>query len=135
MAAVAARHGAGYLRREDSSGAKAGNINHALRRTDAPFVLVLDCDHVPEPHFLEATLGWFENERMAFVQTPQYYANWDRGEIPGAAWAQQAPALRAGGAGQGLRTGGHGALRQPAAALVARLPVGAAHRAALVTAA
>jgi cellulose synthase (UDP-forming) len=90
MAAMAARHGAGYLRREESSGAKAGNINHALRRTDAPFVLVLDCDHIPEPHFLRATLGWFGDERMAFVQTPQYYANWDRGEVPGAAWAQQA---------------------------------------------
>jgi len=91
MAAMAARHGAGYMRREDSSGAKAGNINHALGRTGAPFVMVLDCDHVPEPHFLEATLGWFEeDERMAFVQAPQYYANWDRGEIPAAAWAQQA---------------------------------------------
>jgi cellulose synthase (UDP-forming) len=90
MAAMAARHGAGYLRREESSGAKAGNINHALRHTDAPFVMVLDCDHIPEPHFLEATLRWFEDERMGFVQTPQYYSNWDRGEIPGAAWGQQA---------------------------------------------
>ncbi len=90
MAAMAARHGAGYLRREESTGAKAGNINHALLRTGAPFVMVLDCDHVPEPHFLEATLGSFSDERMGFVQTPQYYANWDRGEIPGAAWGQQA---------------------------------------------
>ena len=187
MALMARRHGAGYLRREDSSGAKAGNINHALGRTDAPFVMVLDCDHVPEPHFLEATLGWFEDdERMAFVQAPQYYANWDRGEVPAAAWAQQAlffgpiargkdghdamfccgtnvvfrraragagrrlpggvgdrglralgpPArarlalpLRAGGAGPRARPGGHGLLREPAAALVARLPVGAADRA------
>ena len=24
------------------------------------------------------------------MQTPQYYANWDRGEVPGAAWGQQA---------------------------------------------
>ena len=30
-------------------GAKAGNINHALGRADAPYVLVLDCDHVPDP--------------------------------------------------------------------------------------
>jgi cellulose synthase (UDP-forming) len=90
MAAMAARHGAGYLRREGSEGAKAGNINHALEHTDAPFVMVLDCDHVPEPHFLEATLGWFGDERMAFVQAPQYYANWDRGEVPAAAWSQQA---------------------------------------------
>jgi cellulose synthase (UDP-forming) len=90
MAALAARHGAGYLRRAGSEGAKAGNINHALGHTDARFVMVLDCDHVPESRFLDATLGWFADERMAFVQTPQYYANWDRGEVPAAAWAQQA---------------------------------------------
>jgi cellulose synthase (UDP-forming) len=90
MAAMAGRHGADYIRRAGSDGAKAGNINHALTQTGAPFVLVLDCDHVPERHFLEATLGWFGDERMAFVQTPQYYANWDRGEVPGAAWGQQA---------------------------------------------
>src|SRR5262249_2956846 len=90
MAAMAARHDAGYLRRGESTGAKAGNINHALARTEAPFVLVLDCDHIPAPRFLEATLGWFADERGAFVQTPQYYANWDHGEIAAAAWAQQA---------------------------------------------
>jgi cellulose synthase (UDP-forming) len=90
VAAMAGRHGADYIRRAGSEGAKAGNINHALAQTGAEFVMVLDCDHVPEPHFLEATLGPFGDERMAFVQTPQYYANWDRGEVPGAAWGQQA---------------------------------------------
>jgi cellulose synthase (UDP-forming) len=90
MAAMAERVGAGYIRRAGSEGAKAGNINHALALTDGEFVAVLDCDHVPEPHFIEAMLGNFADERMAFVQAPQYYANWDRGEIPGAAWGQQA---------------------------------------------
>jgi cellulose synthase (UDP-forming) len=91
IAAMAARHGARYLRRAGSEGAKAGNVNHALARTDAPFAAVLDCDHVPEPHFLEATLGALaDDERVAFAQAPQYYANWDRGEIPAAAWSQQA---------------------------------------------
>jgi len=90
MEAMAARHGAGYLRRARREGAKAGNINHALARTGAPFVLVLDCDHVPEPGFLERTLGCVADERVAFAQAPQYYANWDRGEVPAAAWGQQA---------------------------------------------
>jgi cellulose synthase (UDP-forming) len=90
MAAMAAHHGAGYLRRAEHEGAKAGNINHALAHADAPFVMVLDCDHVPEPHFLEATLGCFSDARVAFAQAPQYYANWDRGEVPAAAWGQQA---------------------------------------------
>jgi cellulose synthase/poly-beta-1,6-N-acetylglucosamine synthase-like glycosyltransferase len=90
IAAMAARCGAGYIRRAENEGAKAGNINHALARTEAPFVVVLDCDHVPEPEFLEATLGCFSDRKVAFAQAPQYYANWDRGEIPAAAWGQQA---------------------------------------------
>jgi cellulose synthase (UDP-forming) len=90
IAAMAARQGARYVRRAEHRHAKAGNINHALGLTDAPFVVVLDCDHMPELDFLEATLGCFGDERVAFAQTPQYYANWDRGEIPAAAWGQQA---------------------------------------------
>jgi cellulose synthase (UDP-forming) len=90
MRALAARRGAQYLRRDRREGAKAGNINNALEHADAPYVVVLDCDHVPSPRFLEATLGELADERVAFVQTPQYYANADRGEIPAAAWSQQA---------------------------------------------
>jgi cellulose synthase (UDP-forming) len=90
IAAMAQRHGARYLRRSRHEGAKAGNVNHALAHTNAPFVVVLDCDHVPEAHFLEATLGCFADERMGFVQAPQYYANWDHGEVAAAAWSQQA---------------------------------------------
>ncbi|WP_051324119.1 glycosyltransferase family 2 protein [Candidatus Solirubrobacter pratensis] len=90
MRALAARHGADYIRREDGAGAKAGNINHALAHTDAPYVAVLDCDHVPLPHFLEAMLGHFADERVAFVQAPQYYANNEHGDVASAAWGQQA---------------------------------------------
>ena len=90
MAALAARHGVRYLTRTEHEGAKAGNINHALGRTDAPYVLVLDCDHVPVPHFLEHTLGHFVDAEVAFVQTPQYYANGDDTGTAGAAWSQQA---------------------------------------------
>lgn len=90
MRAVAQRHGVGYLRRDEHTHAKAGNVNHALACTDAPYVAIVDCDHVVEPGFLEDVLGHFESdERLAFVQTPQYYANGDRGGVPGAAWAQQ----------------------------------------------
>lgn len=91
MEVLASRFGARYLRRADRSGAKAGNINHALGRTDAEFVAVFDCDHVPESHFLERTLGYFdEDARTAFVQTPQYYANGPAGGVAAAAWSQQA---------------------------------------------
>jgi cellulose synthase (UDP-forming) len=90
LRAMASRQGAGYLRRKHRSGAKAGNINHALRRTRSPIVVVLDCDHVPQQRFLKATLGHLAGPDVAFVQTPQCYANADTGELAAAAWSQQA---------------------------------------------
>src|SRR4051794_23964626 len=90
MHALARGYGARYIARAERSGAKAGNINHALDRTSAPYLLILDCDHVPDERFLEATLGHLADERVAFVQTPQYYANHRDGGIAAAAWAQQA---------------------------------------------
>ncbi len=90
MERLAARHGARYVRRTVHTGAKAGNINHALARTDGEFVLVLDCDHVPRPQFLLRTLPALADLRVAFVQTPQYYANTGAGAIAAAAWSQQA---------------------------------------------
>jgi cellulose synthase (UDP-forming) len=90
MESLAARHGAVCVQRPRHDGAKAGNINHALQLTTSPFVAVFDCDHVPDQRFLEATLGAFTDERVAFVQTPQYYANADLNAVAEAAWAQQA---------------------------------------------
>ena len=90
MKALAARLRVGYVRRTLHQGAKAGNINHALERTSAEFVLVLDCDHVPHPDILVRSLPHFGRERVAFVQTPQYYANADSNTIAAAAWSQQA---------------------------------------------
>jgi cellulose synthase (UDP-forming) len=90
MRDLAARYGVGYLRREQHTGAKAGNINHALGLTSAPFVAVFDSDHVADPSFLEATLGHMDDPKIAFVQTPQYYANGAANRIAAASWAQQA---------------------------------------------
>jgi cellulose synthase (UDP-forming) len=90
MRDLAERLGVGYIRRPVHDHAKAGNVNYALQRTDAPFVAIVDSDHVVDADFLRATLGHFDDdERLAFVQTPQYYANGDQPGVPGAAWAQQ----------------------------------------------
>ena len=89
MAALAAHHGIRYIARQEHRGAKAGNLNHALRITDAPFVAVFDCDHVPAPEFLLETLKHLMDGRVAFVQTPQYYINRDSGHVAAAAATQQ----------------------------------------------
>jgi len=90
MRGLADRHGARYVARARREGAKAGNVNHALGLAAAPYVVVLDCDHVPDERLLEATLGHLADERVAFVQTPQYYANAPSGGVAAGAWAQQA---------------------------------------------
>lgn len=90
LAALAHELDVDYVPREDSAGAKAGNINHALARTDGEFVVVFDSDHVAHPSFLERTLPHFDDADVAFVQTPQYYANDRDNEMAGTAWEQQA---------------------------------------------
>jgi cellulose synthase (UDP-forming) len=90
LAALAGHLGARYVRRGLNTGAKAGNLNNALRHSTAPFVAVFDCDHLVDARFLEATLGWFADPAVAYVQTPQYYANASRGGVASAAWSQQA---------------------------------------------
>lgn len=91
--ALARRLGAEYLARSRNEGAKAGNLNHALEYTapgGAPLVCVFDSDHVPDPRFLEATLGYFTDERVALVQTPQVYGNTAEGWLTRGAAEQQA---------------------------------------------
>lgn len=86
---LARRHGAGYLTRPDRRGAKAGNVNEAMARTRGDFIVIFDADHVPMPTFLERTMGVFADARVAFVQTPQYYANRTTNRVAAGAHEQQ----------------------------------------------
>jgi cellulose synthase (UDP-forming) len=69
--------GAHYLTRPDNSHAKAGNINAALPRTAGELILMLDADHVPMPDALDAMVGYFDDERVALVQSPHDFFNHD----------------------------------------------------------
>jgi cellulose synthase (UDP-forming) len=72
--AFAEQAGIGYMTRSDNENAKAGNINAALKRLDAPFVAIFDADHVPTRSFLQLTMGWFERDsNLALLQTPQHF--------------------------------------------------------------
>lgn len=75
IAALAEQLGARYLARADHRHAKAGNLNHALGVVDAEFIAVLDADHVASPDFLVRLLGYFDDPRVALVQTPQEFYN------------------------------------------------------------
>lgn len=77
MAALARELGCRYLARADNTHAKAGNLNHALAHSDGELVAVFDADHAPRRDFLTRTLGYFDDERVGFVQTPQDFYNLD----------------------------------------------------------
>lgn len=72
---VAEKYGAVWLELVGLPGAKAGKINAALKGTTEDFILVLDPDHIPFPNFLDEVLGYFEDEKVGFVQVSQAYYN------------------------------------------------------------
>ena len=69
--------GCTMLTRDNNDHAKAGNINTALEKTTGDLVLILDCDHIPSRTFLQETVGFFYNEKVALVQTPHWFYNPD----------------------------------------------------------
>ncbi len=84
VAELCEEYGARYVSRPTHEHAKAGNMNHAMALMaeeeaaggePIEILAVLDCDHVPLPSFLTATLGWFEDPLVALVQAPQSYYN------------------------------------------------------------
>jgi cellulose synthase (UDP-forming) len=69
--------GCEYITRLDNRFAKAGNLNHAFVQTSGELIVVFDADFVPTCNFLTRTVGFFQNEGVAMVQTPQSFYNSD----------------------------------------------------------
>jgi cellulose synthase (UDP-forming) len=90
VGAMARRLGARYLAGHRRVGGKAANLNQGLARTNGDLVAILDADHVPRPDFIRRLTGYFEDPSLAFVQTPQFYANTAESEVARAAYQQQA---------------------------------------------
>ncbi|MFN4001722.1 glycosyltransferase [Microcella sp.] len=74
---LAERYGAVHLTRTEHQHAKAGNLNNALSLTTGDLVVTLDADMIPRANFLEETVGYFDDPRMAYVQAPQAFHNED----------------------------------------------------------
>tara|TARA_R110002126_G_scaffold72364_1_gene180897 strand:- start:61551 stop:63158 length:1608 start_codon:yes stop_codon:yes gene_type:complete len=72
---LAEEHGVVWLEIVNVPGAKAGKINEALKMTNEDYILVLDPDHIVFPNFLDQTLGFFQDEKVGFVQVSQGYYN------------------------------------------------------------
>ena len=86
---LAAQLGCNYISRTTHEGAKAGNLNYALRRTRSELVAILDADHIPLPEFLHNTIGFFNDQTVAVVQGPQLFYNLDSFQHERSAWHEQ----------------------------------------------
>jgi cellulose synthase (UDP-forming) len=69
--------GCHYITRNNNIYAKAGNLNHAITKTDGELIVVFDADFVPTKNFLTRTVGFFQKKEVALVQTPQSFFNID----------------------------------------------------------
>jgi len=74
---IAAELGCEYMTRPDNRYAKAGNLNQAIAQTTSELIVVFDADFVPTQNFLTRTVGFFQDENVALVQTPQSFYNTD----------------------------------------------------------
>jgi cellulose synthase (UDP-forming) len=85
MRAMTEAIGVGYLSRSSvwqgkDRHAKAGNLVNAIYQTTGEFLLILDADQVPRPQILDRVLGYFNDPKVAFVQTPQWFKNTPPGD-------------------------------------------------------
>jgi cellulose synthase (UDP-forming) len=97
MEAVAREEGVNYITRSDNVGFKAGNLRNAMTSTSGDFILICDADMHPFPTFLEETLGYFRDPKVAWVQTPHWFY-----DIPPGVPLPAALGRRLGAVGRGI---------------------------------
>ncbi|OFI48019.1 glycosyltransferase [Floricoccus penangensis] len=69
--------GVNYVNRDNNDHAKAGNLNNGLDVTDGELIVTMDADMVPRSDFLLRTIGYFADEEVGFIQSPQTFFNND----------------------------------------------------------
>jgi cellulose synthase/poly-beta-1,6-N-acetylglucosamine synthase-like glycosyltransferase len=66
-----------YLHRTDRRGFKAGALDAGLRQARGEFVAIFDADFVPGPEFLQKTVNYFVDPKVAMVQARWGHVNQD----------------------------------------------------------
>ncbi|MEZ4364557.1 MAG: glycosyltransferase [Kofleriaceae bacterium] len=85
MRSIAEQEGTHYLTRSSNLGFKAGNLRNALENSGGDLMVICDADTRVFPQFLERTLGYFRDRKVAWVQTPQWFYDLEEG-TPLPAW-------------------------------------------------
>ena len=88
---LAEKLGVNLFTRSNNRGAKAGMINEVLKTLSEKYIAIFDADQNPMPVFLKTLVPFLEaDERLAFIQTPQFYSNGDNSTVAMIAHNQQA---------------------------------------------
>src|SRR5499427_4288242 len=68
-----------FIHLENWPGFKAGALNEATRRLppQVEVIGIVDADYVVGSNWLRDTVGHFADPKVAFVQTPQHYRDWE----------------------------------------------------------
>lgn len=74
-------------------GAKAGALNYCLDRMapDAELIAVIDADYYSRPDFLSRLTAFFDDPRVAYVQTPHDYRDHEHSEFLNACYWEYMP--------------------------------------------
>ncbi len=66
-----------YITRPGREGFKAGALNYGLKKTsdDVDLIAVIDADYQIESNYPRDVVGYFINDELGFIQTPQDYRN------------------------------------------------------------
>lgn len=87
---LAEKYGVKYVHRTHRRGFKAGALNDALPLMRGEYLVVFDADQRPSPNYLRLLIPLMEaDEKIAFIQTPQYYANLEASLVAKTAAYQQ----------------------------------------------
>ena len=66
-----------YIHRSDRTGYKAGALDAAMKVAKGEFIAIFDADFIPSSDFLEKTVPYFGDERIAMVQARWGHINQD----------------------------------------------------------
>ena len=66
-----------YLHRTDRTGYKAGALAAGMQEAKGEFIAIFDADFIPSPDFLERTVPYFGDDRIAMVQARWGHINQD----------------------------------------------------------
>lgn len=89
MAQMAAEENVPQVLRTSSKGRKAGAITHAMDETGGDFIVIIDSDTRLFPDILLNTMGYFRDDSVAWVQTPQWFCDLTEGQPLEKSWKER----------------------------------------------